>query len=145
MLNIFKKKKVALVLGGGSARGLAHIGVLKILQSENIPVDLVVGTSIGAFVGAHYALGLPLEMAENMALTLKTKDLMDFMIPPRMGLLGGERIHDLIESIIGDKGFGDLKIPLAIVATDIENGEEVVFTDGPLTKLIRIILSNSLR
>ncbi|MFH0839430.1 MAG: patatin-like phospholipase family protein [Candidatus Omnitrophota bacterium] len=135
--SIFKKKKVALVLGGGSARGMAHIGVLKVLQIENIKFDLVVGTSIGAFIGANYALGNDIEGAEKLALKFKTAENLDFIIPPTMGLIRGNKIYGIIKSMLGDNTFSDLKIPLAIVATDIENGEEVVFTEGPLCDAVR--------
>jgi len=137
----FKKKKVALVLGGGSARGLAHIGALKIFERENIKFDLIVGTSIGAFIGGSYALGRPLEEAEKMALGFNAAESLDFAVPPTMGLIKGNRIYDIIKKNLGGKQFSDLKTPMAIVATDIEKGEEVVFTEGVLSEAVLVSCS----
>ena len=128
--------KVALVLGGGSARGIAHLGVLKVLKREKIPVDLVVGTSVGSLMGAVYALDSPLDSAIDTALHTSWKNLSDFVIS-RMGLLEGRDLEKIIATSVGWKKFEDLKIPLAIVTTDAETGEEVVYTSGNLIKLIR--------
>lgn len=128
--------KVALVLGGGSARGIAHLGVLKVLKREKIPVDLVVGTSVGSLMGAVFALGLSLEPAINTAMNTSWKNLSDFVIS-KMGLLEGRDLERVIGNSIGWKNFEDLKIPLAVVATDAEKGEEVVYTSGNLVKIIR--------
>jgi NTE family protein len=133
---ISDKKRIALVLGGGSARGLAHLGVLKVLKRNRIPVDLVVGTSIGGLIGAIYALGLSLEKAEEMALKMSWWQLADFVIS-KTGFLEGRNLERIIREAIDDKGFEDTKMPLAIVATDIENGEEVVVTSGSLVNTIR--------
>ena len=137
----FQRKKVALVLGGGAARGLAHIGVLKILQKENINFDLIVGTSIGAFIGAFYALGEDILKAEAKSASFNPKDNLDIMIPPTMGLVKGDRLYAMIKDFIGDKTFEDTKIPLAIVTTDIEKGEEYIFTEGPICEAIRVSCS----
>lgn len=128
--------KVALVLGGGSARGIAHLGVLKVLRREKIPVDLVVGTSVGSLMGAVFALGLPLEPAIDTALHITWKNLSDFVIS-RMGLLEGRDLEKIIGNSIDWKTFSDLKIPLAIITTDVDTGEEVVYTSGNLIKTIR--------
>ncbi|MEA3305868.1 MAG: patatin-like phospholipase family protein [Candidatus Omnitrophota bacterium] len=136
LLNIFKRKKIALVLGGGSARGIAHIGVLKVFQKEEIKFDFVVGTSIGALIGAFYALGEDMAKAEEMALGFKVRESMDVVFPPAMGLIKGARIYGVIERLVGKKKFSDLKIPMAAVTTDIETGEEVVFSEGPLAGAI---------
>ena len=138
---IFGTRKTALVLGGGSARGLAHIGIIKVLQRENITFDMVVGTSIGAFMGAHYALGKDVSEAEKLALSFKSREVLDIMIPPSMGLIKGERVYAVIKQILGDAKFADTKIPLAVVATDIENGKEVVFTEGNLANAVRVSCS----
>lgn len=129
-------RKIALVLGGGSARGLAHIGVLKVLKRHNIPVDLIVGTSIGALIGAIYALDIPLRDAEERALKITWWQLTDFVIS-KIGFLEGRNLERIIRESIEEKGFEDLKIPLAVVATDIENGEEVVITSGDLCRVIK--------
>lgn len=129
-------RKIALVLGGGSARGLAHIGVLKVLKRHDIPADLVVGTSIGALIGAIYALDIPLKDVEERALKISWWQLADFVIS-KIGFLEGRNLERIIRELIEEKGFEDLKIPLAVVATDIENGEEVVITSGDLCRVIK--------
>jgi NTE family protein len=130
------EKQTALVLGGGAARGIAHIGVLKVLKRHKIPVDMVVGTSIGSIMGAAYALGIPLKNIEKVALRTTWKDLADFVLS-KTGFLEGRNLEKIIREVIENKGFEDLKMPLAVVATDIENGEEVVITSGDLVRSIR--------
>ncbi len=129
-------RKVTLVLGGGSARGIAHLGILKVLKREKIPVDLIIGTSVGSLMGAIYALDLPLDQSIETALHITWKNLSDFVIS-KIGLLEGRDLERIIGNTIDWKNFEDLKIPLAIVTTDVENGEEVVYTSGNLVKLIR--------
>ncbi|MDP3804641.1 MAG: patatin-like phospholipase family protein [Candidatus Omnitrophota bacterium] len=124
------------MLGGGSARGLAHIGVLSVLEREKIPIDSIVGTSMGALVGAAYSVGQSIRNMEDKAYKFSANKLLDPTIP-RMGLLAGERLEASIIDLIGDKGFGDCKIPLAIVTTDIQTGEEIVHRSGNLVKVIR--------
>lgn len=132
-----RKRKKALVLSGGSARGIAHLGVIKVLKREGIKFDLVVGTSIGALIGAIYSLDCCLEEAEKMALKIVAADLLDVTIS-RMGLTEGNRLENVIRRSIGNKTFKDVKTPLAITATDIENNEEVYFTGGEdLAKTIK--------
>jgi NTE family protein len=137
-MGIFKKsrKKVALVLGGGGARGLAHIGILKVFEREGIKVDMVVGTSMGAVVGAVYSIGLPASHMEKRAATLSWTDLFDPTIP-KMGLVEGEKLEAVIRDLVEDKTFLDTKVPLALVTTDIERAEEVVHTSGNLIKVAR--------
>lgn len=135
-LNIKKRRKVTLVLGGGSARGIAHIGVLKILEREKIPIDHIVGTSMGAMIGAAYSIGIPITVMEERAYKFTTKKILDPTIP-RMGLLAGAKLEETIKHLIDNKQFDDCKIPLAVVANDIETGEEVVFQKGNLVKVVR--------
>lgn len=131
-----KRKSVTLVLGGGSARGIAHIGVLKVLDRERIPIDRIVGTSIGALVGAGYSLGIPVERMEEMANKFSWKKIFDPTIP-KMGLVAGEKLERVIKEITDNKTFNDCKIPLRVVTTDMEAGEEIVFQEGDLSKIIR--------
>lgn len=136
MLEFLKKKRsVVLVLGGGSARGLAHIGVLKVLEREKIPIHKIVGTSMGALIGAAYAVGVPLKKMEDLALDFNWKTIFDPTIP-RMGLLAGKKLEKVVHQLTDNKSFSDCKIPLAIVATDIEKNERVVFQKGHLQKVI---------
>ena len=138
MLNFFKKptRKTALVLGGGSARGIAHIGVLKILERERIPIDMVIGTSMGALIGAAYCLGVPVSQMDEYAGKFTMKKLLDPTMPS-MGLLAGEKLEARIKELLDDKNFEDCKIPLAVVTNDIETGEEVIFQKGALVKVVR--------
>ena len=137
MLRLFqRKRKVTLVLGGGSARGLAHIGVLKVLDRERIPIDRIVGTSMGALVGASYAVGFPLEEMERKAYKFSSNKLMDWTMP-KMGILAGDNLEATIKDMIDSKSFKDARMPIHIVTTDIEKGEEVVYSEGNLIKVIR--------
>ena len=131
-----KRRKLTLALGGGSARGIAHIGVLKVLERERIPIDMIVGTSMGAFVGAAYALGVPVKTMEKEAFSFSTKKLLDPTIPT-MGLLAGDKLEHAIRRLIGNNSFAQCKIPFAAVTTNIETGEEVVYQSGDLIKVIR--------
>ncbi|MFH1594198.1 MAG: patatin-like phospholipase family protein [Candidatus Omnitrophota bacterium] len=132
----FKKKKVGLALGGGAARGIANIGVLKVLEKERVPIDLIVGSSIGSLIGAAYSLGVPTHTMEKYATKFTWQSLADFSIS-RTAILRGKRLENIIDSFLGSRGFKDLRIPLAITTTDIESGEEVLHTKGNLKKLIK--------
>lgn len=137
MLGLRKRKReVTLVLGGGSARGMAHIGVLKVFEREKIPVDRIVGTSIGALVGAAYALGITPEEMEERTKKFDLKRLLDPTMP-KMGLLAGERLEGMIREITHGKRFEDCRIPFIAVTTDIETGEEIAYQKGDLQKIIR--------
>ncbi|MDO8525177.1 MAG: patatin-like phospholipase family protein [Candidatus Omnitrophota bacterium] len=137
MLGLFKRrKKVALVLGGGSARGLAHIGVLKVLDREAFHIDMIVGTSMGSLIGAAYSLGTPISTMEEKAYSFSANKLLDPTIPT-MGLLAGEKLEAAIGGLIDNKTFADCKIPFTVVTTNIETGEEVVYQSGELKKIIR--------
>lgn len=133
---LFKKRKVALALGGGAARGLANIGVLKVLEKERIPIDLIVGSSIGGLVGAAYSLGEPTYRLEEAALRFSMDKLVDFTIS-KTSLIQGKKLEKLIEEFTDKKDFKDASIPIAITTTDIETGEELVHTKGDLQKIIK--------
>jgi len=139
-----KRKKIGLALSGGGARGLAHIGVLKILQKEEIPIDMIAGTSAGALVGAVYAQEKDADLIKNQVLDLDWKrlaSLVDITLP-RTGFVGGKKVTNLLgEFIGGDVKFDDLKIPLACVATDIITGEEVVIKEGSVLQAARASIS----
>lgn len=135
-----KGKKVGLALGAGSARGLAHIGVLKVLEKHNIKVDYIAGTSIGALVGSLYAVGIPANMLEKLAHNLSTSSWVDLTIP-RKGLVSGERVQEVIRLLTKGCTFEECRIPLKVVATDIENGEKVIIDTGPIYKGVRASIS----
>ncbi|MDP3791964.1 MAG: patatin-like phospholipase family protein [Candidatus Omnitrophota bacterium] len=136
MLQFLKKKRsVVLVLGGGSARGLAHIGVLKVLEREKIPIHRIVGTSMGALIGAAYSVGVSVKKMEGIALKFNWKTIFDPTLP-RMGLLAGKKLEKVVNELTENKSFADCRIPLAIVTTDIERNERVIFQKGHLQKIV---------
>jgi len=132
------RKKVGLALSSGGARGLAHIGVLEVLEKEGIPIDMIAGTSVGALIGAPYALGKSISEIKALAAGLGSRrfSLLTDLTLPRTGLIRGRKMENLLRSAIGEVEFGDLKIPLACVATDIVSGEEVVIREGLVWKAV---------
>jgi NTE family protein len=131
-----KKKKVALVLGGGSARGMAHIGVLEVLIREKIPIDMIVGTSMGAIVAAAFAVGIPMRVMKERAEKMTVGQILDPTMPS-IGLLAGDKMELLIKNLLDERAFSDCKIPLSVMTTDIETGEEIIYHEGDLIKVIR--------
>lgn len=131
-----KIPKIALVLGGGGARGFAHIGVFKVIEQEGIPVDLVVGTSIGSIAGAFYCAGIPLSKIEDLAKDIKWSTISNFGIPSLFSmvfsekLMSNKKIENFLNTNIGDLRFDELKIPLICVATDLNTGERIVLREG---------------
>ncbi len=137
-------RKIGLALGGGVARGLAHIGVLEVLHEEGIPINMISGTSIGAVIGALYAQGRDSGAIRNLVRGLIRKRLISLadFIPSRTGLIQGKKIKKLLEVAIGgDVSFTDLKIPFACIATDIMTGEEVVINQGSVIDGVRASIS----
>ncbi|MBN1992837.1 MAG: patatin-like phospholipase family protein [Anaerolineae bacterium] len=138
-------RTVGLALSSGGSRGLAHIGVMKVLLQEEIPIDLVAGTSAGAWFGAFFAAGWSPARLDQFVTEIKdvTKfSNWDFNIPPRTGIAKGRKARDrVIDRSVEGRTFEDLKIPLCIVAADILTGDEVVFDSGPLADAIRASLS----
>ncbi|MFH1664649.1 MAG: patatin-like phospholipase family protein [Candidatus Omnitrophota bacterium] len=139
-MSIFKRKKIALALGGGGARGLCNIGVLKVLERhfgrDNMPFDMVVGTSIGSLIGAAYCLGVTPEALEEEAARFTWQNIVDLGFHST-GLVKGDKFEKLIIETIGYKGFSNMNMPFALTTTDLENGEELMHTSGDLVKLIR--------
>lgn len=137
-------KKIGIALGGGGARGLSHIGVLKVLEKEGIKIDYVVGVSIGAFIGAYYALGLDLEDIEKEAVSFTKmkaiRELLD-LSNPKISILKGKKIFKFINKLIGEASFSDTKIPLRIITTDLANGKEVILSKGNIAKAVLASLS----
>lgn len=133
--------KTALVLGAGGARGFAHLGILQVLRDEKIDFDYVVGCSAGAIFGAVWAAGLDLYRVERL-LTYPgfTKKLFDLSVS-RDGLVKGDKILEVMRLLLKDAVFSELPIPLAVIATDIENGEMVVFREGSVAHAVRASIS----
>jgi NTE family protein len=127
---------LGLALGGGFARGFAHLGVLQVLEQNRIPISFIAGTSVGSILGAAYASGAPLARIIATCRTLRFRDIARWRVS-RLGLASNHRLGDLIEQVFESKRFEDLQIPMAVVATDLANGEPVVFTHGNLCEAIR--------
>ena len=130
------RRKLGLAFGGGFARAVAHIGVLKVLEEEKIPIDLVAGTSAGAILGAAYCAGLSTRELEAMAVASRFRDFARITLS-RYGLYASDRMANFCERVLKIKSFEDLKIPLAVTATDVRTGDPVVFTRGPLVNPMR--------
>ncbi|WP_434641964.1 patatin-like phospholipase family protein [Thermoanaerobacterium thermosaccharolyticum] len=136
------RPKVGLILGGGAARGYAHLGVLKKLEEKNIPIDFIIGTSIGALIGAIYASGNDLEKIIKDVRDinfLKLIKMLDLNIPQR-GFIKGDKIEKFLSSYM-KKDFDELKIPLYAIATDIKQGREIIFSKGSVIKAVRASIS----
>lgn len=133
---MFKRKKVGLALGGGGARGLAHIGVLKVLEEYNIPIDMISGTSIGAVVGALYCSDLNAKKLEKEATSMNWKQLFDYTISSK-GIIKGNRLYDFFKKRFNAMKFKDLRIPLYITSYDLEGKREVIFSKGDIAKALR--------
>jgi NTE family protein len=127
---------IGLALGGGFARGFAHLGVLQVLEQNQIPISHIAGTSVGSILGAAYASGAPLARIIATCRTLRFRDIARWRVS-RLGLASNQRLGDLIERVFESRQFEDLRIPLAVVATDLTSGEPVVFTQGNLVDAIR--------
>jgi len=135
-----KKQKIGLVLSGGGTRGLSHIGILKILEKENIKIDAIAGCSMGAIIGAFYASGRTPEEIKNFVLKKKLFDFFDFSIS-KTGINKTTKLQKEIEKFMGVKTFNKLKTPLFINATNITKGEEKVFSSGNIFQAIRASIS----
>ena len=127
---------IGLALGGGFARGFAHLGVLQVLEQNQIPISHIAGTSVGSILGAAYASGAPLDRIIETCRTLRFRDIARWRVS-RLGLASNHRLASLIERVFESRDFEDLRIPLAVVATDLTSGEPVVFTQGNLVDAIR--------
>lgn len=128
--------RVGLALGGGGARGAAHIGVLAELEEAGVPIHLIAGTSAGSLVGALYSFGL--SPAQMLVLAGKTtwRDLVSLSLP-RVGLINASRMETLLNDILLDSEIEDLALPFAAVACDLHTGKEVVLTKGNVANAIR--------
>lgn len=132
----FGKLKVGLALGGGAARGLAHIGVLEALHEAGVKVACVAGTSAGSIVGALYAGGHKPKALRELALKTRWRDLTEVIIP-KDGLLGTERLERLLDELLGGRSFAQLDVPFAAVATDLSTGAGVVLDSGCVARAVR--------
>ncbi len=134
------KPRIALVLGGGAARGFAHIGVIRSLEQEKIPIDLVVGTSVGSLIGAIYASDVNSFDLEWTAFQLEKDSIFDYGILNAitgMGVAKGDKLEDFVKTKVTAPNIENLKIPFAAIATDLNRGTRVILDKGPVARAVR--------
>jgi NTE family protein len=127
---------IGLALGGGFARGIAHIGVLKVLEEEGIPIRMVAGTSVGALIGAAYCSGLTIKELEELAHKVRFTTFARWTLS-RRGFASSDRMIPFLARTLKVQRFEDLRIPLGVTATDFNTGEGVVFSSGSIIDPVR--------
>ena len=130
------RPKIGLALGGGFARGLAHIGILKVFEEEQVPIDFIAGTSVGSVIGASYASGVSAKELCEIASLVRFKDFSRWTVS-RFGLFSNDKMAEFLRRVLRCTTFEELRIPLAVAATDIITGEPAVFTRGNLVDPVR--------
>lgn len=133
-LNPFNTR-IGLALGGGAAKGIAHIGVLKALEEDQIKIHCISGTSAGALIASYYAFGRPAESIFSICSALNLSKILNFTFE-RGGLFSTDAIRAMVLRDLGDVRIEDADIPLAICATDIETGEQLIFRRGNLADAV---------
>ncbi|HET6515551.1 MAG TPA: patatin-like phospholipase family protein, partial [Thermodesulfovibrionales bacterium] len=128
--------RVAVVLGAGVSRGFAHIGVLKVLEANKIPIHMVVGTSVGSLVGGLYAYGFDAFQLQKISFEIEKTDIVDVTVPDN-GFIKGEKLEEYVNRMLKNTPIERLRIPFYAVATDIQNGSEVVFGRGNTGTAVR--------
>ena len=131
-----RNPSIGIALGGGFARGIAHVGVLKVLEQEGIPIRVVAGTSVGALIGAAYCSGVTLEELEDMAASVRFNNFARWTLS-RCGFASNDRMISFLTRILKVKTFEELRIPLGVTATDFNTGEGVVFHSGSIIDPVR--------
>jgi NTE family protein len=133
-------QKVGVALGSGGAKGFAHIGVLKAFEEHGIPVHALSGSSMGSLIGAFYATGMKPDFMERFALTMRFRHWTDFTVP-KIGLISGEKIHDMVKLLTRGLLIEQANIPLAIVATELLERKPVIFRKGLIADAVRASIS----
>lgn len=128
--------KFGLSLGSGLARGLAHIGVIKVLARAGVCINYIAGTSVGSVVAALYASDFGIRMMERLVQRISRSTWMDFTFP-RMGLIAGERLEELMYLLTGRRCIEELSLPLAVSTTDLCTGEQVILRSGCIARAVR--------
>ncbi|HKR02560.1 MAG TPA: patatin-like phospholipase family protein [Pyrinomonadaceae bacterium] len=131
-----ERPRVGLALSGGVARGIAHVGVLRVLEEHKIPVDYIAGTSAGALVAAGYAAGMSVDEISEISRGFRWKDVGRVTLS-RLGIQSNARMEEFVRARIPAKRFEDLRIPLAVVATDLKSGSAVIITEGDVPFAVR--------
>ena len=127
---------ITLVLGSGGARGYAHIGVIEVLEQQGIKPDFIVGTSAGSIVGSIYASGKTAKQLTEIALGMKATDVREFKIGLK-GIFDGRKVEDYVNKQVGEQTLEQLQIQMFVVATELKNGEKVVFNSGNTGQAVR--------
>jgi len=127
---------ISLALGGGFARGFAHLGVIRVFEAEHIPINCIAGTSVGSILGAAYASGVSLNHIIDVCREVRLKDFSRWSFS-KMGLASNERMGELIRKWFRALRFEQMRIPLAVVATDLGSGEPYVFRSGEVVEAVR--------
>ncbi len=127
---------IGLALGGGFARGIAHIGVLKVLEREGIPIRCIAGTSVGALIGAAYCSGVSTEELEHISAHVRFKHIARWTLS-RYGFASNQRMIGFLNSLLKVRTFEELRIPLTVTATNFATGEGVLISSGPLADPVR--------
>lgn len=135
-----KKPVIALVLGSGGARGYAHIGVIEVLEKNGIKPDFIVGSSAGSIVGSIYASGKTSDELRKIALNMQVNDVREFNIGLQ-GFFDGEKVENYINKQVDHLSLQQLKIPMYVVATELKNGDQVVFNRGNTGQAVRASIS----
>jgi NTE family protein len=128
-------RRIGLALGGGGGKGSAHLGVLQVIEMLELPIDLLVGTSAGGVVSILYAAGFSLDQISQVFRDTALRRIAT-IDPTRTALIGSRRLEELLRRLLGERTFADLRIPCAVVATDLVSGEQVVLDEGPLVTAI---------
>ena len=131
-----RRPRVGLALAGGFARGIAHIGVLRVLREAGIPIDCVAGTSVGALIGAGFCAGAPLDLMQNIGSLTSFADFGRWT-PSWLGLATNQRMEKYLARFSPARTFEELKIPFSVATTDINAGVSVYYSHGPLAPVIR--------
>lgn len=136
-------ESIGVVLSGGASYGLAHIGVLKELEKNNIPINVITGTSMGALVGGLYACGVTIKEMEEILKNFSKKNIIDFnfFALRDSGLLHGNKVVKFLKKLIGDKKIEDLKIKFCAIASDLNSGKKIVINSGSVVDAIRASIS----
>lgn len=133
-----KEIEIALVLGGGGVKGLAHLGAIEELEKVGIRPDLIVGSSAGALAGALYADQVQIEDSVSKLLSMRRKDFFDYaFMTPKFGIVQGNLLESQVGKLLRAKTFEDLKIPLIVISTDLYNGESLELSSGDLSPAVR--------
>ncbi len=131
-----KPSKIAVVLGAGASRGFAHIGVLKVLEANKVPIHMIVGTSAGSFVGSLYAYGYNAFQLQKISLSIEKGDIADITIPDN-GFIKGEKLEEYVNNMVKNTPIEKMRLPFYAVSTNIPGGQEVIFGKGNTGAAVR--------